>query len=223
MLTPALQSAPLNAAPWYRAQTREFLMRLDPEAARWTFQAFDDSPAKRHELAMIRHGDFGNRVAWLDLMQQQGAGVFVTINETDFTGRQTHNIKRVRAVFVDLDGAPLGPVLEAGLDPHIVVESSQAKYHVYWLTDDCPLDQFSRVQRALARRFGGDPSVHDLPRVMRLPGFFHLKGKAQTTKLLEGIGTAAPPYALTEIVGALKLELDVPGERPPARSNADLS
>ena len=119
-------------------------------------------------------------------------------------------MQRVRAVFLDLDGAPLAPVLKAGLDPHVVVESSPGKFHIYWLTDDCPLDQFERVQRALARRFGGDPSVHDLPRVLRVPGFLHRKNEPFLVHTLEGIGTTAPPYALAEIVAALKLELDAP-------------
>ena len=85
----------------------------------------------------------------------------MTVNETDGTGRQAHNVKRVRAAFVDLDGAALTPILDAELEPHIVGECSPGRYHAYWLSDDCPLDQFERVQRALARRFNGDPSVHD--------------------------------------------------------------
>jgi hypothetical protein len=207
---------------WRHAHARQFLTRLDAEAARWTFQTFDDGPPpKRRELARVVNGDFERVAGKLDALQGQRAGVFVTIAATDGKGRQAHNIARVRAVFVDLDGAPLAPVLAAGLEPHIVVESSPGKWHCYWCTDDCPLDQFERVQRALARRFGGDPSVHDLPRVMRLPGFRHFKGEAQTSKLLDGIGNSGLPYALAEFVGALHLELDAPEERPHARPNGD--
>ena len=154
-------------------------------------------------------------IAWsTDLMhyRNERAGVFVTVNETDGKGRQAHNVARVRAVFADLDGAPLAPVLEAGLEPHIVCESSPGRYHAYWLCDDCSLDQFEHVQRALAQRFGGDPSVHDRSRVMRLPGFRHFKGDAQTCKLLDGIGTTAPAYSLAELVSALNLDLDGRGQ-----------
>lgn len=151
-------------------QARAFLNRLDPEADAFTFQMFDDTSAKREELARIRHGEFDKLAAALDGYQESRAGVFVTVNETDLKGRQQANIKRVRAVFVDLDGAPLAPVLEAPLAPQIIVESSPGKWHCYWLTDDCPLDKFTSVQLALATKFGGDPSVKDLPRVLRLPG-----------------------------------------------------
>ena len=195
-----------NWRAWWHAQARQFLTRLDPEAEALTFQTFDDTPANRRELARVVHGDFAGVADALACLQQRRAGIFVTVNATDGRGRQAHNIERVRAVFVDLDGAPLAPALKAGLEPHIVVESSPGRFHAYWLTDNCPLDQFGRVQRALARRFNGDPSVHDLPRVMRLPGFRHFKGEAQTTKLLDGIGTTAPPYPLAEIVGGFKLE-----------------
>jgi hypothetical protein len=43
-------------------------------------------------------------------LNREGAGVFVTVNETDLKGRTAKNITSVRAVFVDLDGAPLEPV-----------------------------------------------------------------------------------------------------------------
>jgi len=101
----------------------------------------------------------------------------------------------VRAVFVDLDGAPLEPVLTCGLEPHIVCESSPGRFHAYWLCDDCPLDKFESVQRALARRFAGDGSVHDLPRVLRVPGFVHAKGEPFLSHVLEGVGFSGAPYA----------------------------
>lgn len=108
-------------------------------------------------------------------LNNQGYGIFFTVNETDGQGRKAENIIRVRALFVDLDGAPVDPVLDASLEPHIIVESSPGKYHAYWLLRNVPLDNFKPLQQALARRFNGDPSVADLPRLMRVPGFFHQK------------------------------------------------
>lgn len=114
--------------------------------------------------------------SWEDLHRQlvrannAGQGLFVTINETDGKGRKTENIKKVEAVFVDLDGAPLQPVLDAEATPHLIVESSPERYHAYWFVQDLSLDRFSLVQRRLAEKFNGDPAVVDLPRVMRVPG-----------------------------------------------------
>ena len=161
----------------------------------------------------------------LDALQEERAGVFVTVNATDGKGRQAHNVVRVRAVFVDLDGAPLAPILAAAPEPHIVVESSSGRFHAYWLCDDCPLDQFRRVQQALARKFSGDPSVIDLSRVMRLPSFRHLKGAAHTRRVIDELGTTAPPYVLADIVRALALEIRpdaAPGGQGPADPTKDV-
>ena len=198
---------------------RAFLSRLDPEAQHFTLQTFDDTKAKRKGAARIHEVDPGNGA--LDVLagwNRAQAGVFVTVNETDGRGRQADNVQRVRAVFVDLDGAPLEPVLSAALEPHIVVQSSPGRYHAYWLVDDCPLDKFEAVQRALAAKFAGDPSVHDLPRVMRLPGFLHCKSEPFLTRMLEGVGFRGPPYALAEIAGTLALDLS---PQAAARSPAD--
>jgi hypothetical protein len=82
-----------------------------------------------------------------------------------------------RPPFVDLDGSPLDPVMRCNLEPHLVIESSSGRWHAYWMVDGLALAQFRGVQRAIIARFGGDPAIHDLPRVMRLPGFYHLKAK----------------------------------------------
>ena len=204
------------------AMARAFLQRLDAEAGTFTLQTFDDTAAKRRAAARVHQVDPANGA--LDALagwNAKGAGVFVTVNATDGTGRQAHNIVSVRALFVDLDGAPLRPVLECAPAPHIVIESSPSRYHAYWRVDDCPLDQFERVQRALARRFDGDPSVHDLPRVMRLPGFLHRKGAPFLTHEVEGVGHDGPSYTLAEIVGGLRLEFDAAQQQRPAVNAAD--
>ena len=91
----------------------------------------------------------------------------MTVNETDGRGRKAKNIKRVRAVFVDLDGSPLEPVLAWERKPHDVVESSPGTFHVYWIVTGAALEDFAPAQKALAQKFGGD-NVHELPRVILL-------------------------------------------------------
>lgn len=149
------------------------------------FQTFDDSQNKHANLARTKHGNLASLLGWLQGFNEAGAGVFWTVNETDGTGRREANIVRVRACFLDLDGSPLAPVLSAGLRPHAVVESSPGKWHVYWRLSDCSLDTFKPLQQALSSRFGGDPKVCDLPRVLRLPGFLHQKAKPFLSRLIE--------------------------------------
>ena len=149
-----------------------------------TFQTFDDTTAKRRNLSQIVHGWTQFNAARLRALNDKGAGVFYMVNQGDGTGRSATNVTGVRALFVDLDGAPLEPVLEAPLRPHIAVQSSPGKYHAYWLVHGVRLDEFTDLQRHLAEKFDGDASVIDLPRVMRVPGFMHQKGAPHLSTLI---------------------------------------
>ena len=103
-------------------EARRFLRLLDPDTDVFTFQTFDDSEAKRDELTRVLHGTLEERLAELIALQKAGAGIFVTVNETDLKGRKAQNVKRVRSTFTDLDGAPLQPVLDYPLKPQVIVE-----------------------------------------------------------------------------------------------------
>ena len=174
-------------------QARKFLDTLDPGATSWTFQTFDDGEKRDPSLTRVLHGTLSEHAAILIDAQRRGAGVFITVNETDGTGRKAENVTRVRAFFLDLDGAPLDPVT-TWQEPHIVCETSPGRWHAYWLVHDCPLAAFRKVQQDLIVTFGGDAKVKDLPRVMRLPGFYHLKGDPLLVRMID---TGAFPHAFT--------------------------
>lgn len=165
-------------------QEAETFLELLAEGEPCTFQTFDDTKAKQKKLNKILHGDLSYHSKQLNLLNQHGAGVFVMVNAGDLKGRKTENVLRVRASFVDLDGSPIKPVLEAPLQPHIVIESSPDRFHAYWFVDDILNQEFSAVQQMLARRFDGDMLVKDLPRVMRLPDFLHQKHEPYLTRIL---------------------------------------
>lgn len=173
-------------------ETRRFLAMVAPTGP-ITFQTFSDRKAKvgPDPLARVFHGTLDEHAPNLIQLSEAGAGVFFMVNEGDgvvHEGRKTcrtkDNVVAVRALFVDLDGAPLPPLIECPEPPKIIVESSPGRYHGYWHGIPCPLDAFEPAQIALARRFGGDESVCDLPRVMRLPGFPHQKGEPFMTRVL---------------------------------------
>lgn len=169
-----------------------------------TFQTFDDDDERKDStLARILHGTLEEHREGLSRLNEQGAGIFVMVNEGDGRGRRKQNVTAVRAVFVDLDGAPLDPILALPLKPNLIVESSPGRYHAYWLVSDLSLYRFTQVQRALAHRFQGDESVCDLPRVMRLPGFWHRKGEPFLTRIVEF--TEAPPYKWQDVAEALDI------------------
>ncbi|MCK1417641.1 PriCT-2 domain-containing protein [Bradyrhizobium sp. CW4] len=155
-----------------------FLKLLDPTANNFAFRTFDDN-VDHDSLTLLRtfYGPLPRYAAKLKGLNEQGAGVFVIINQTDGDGRKAENVTKVRAIFGDLDGAPLEPVMAARLKPHLVIESSPGKWHCYWLVAGMALEDFTAAQMAIIARFNSDPVIHDLPRVMRLPGFVHAKVK----------------------------------------------
>jgi hypothetical protein len=138
----------------------KFLELLDAEAEAFVFQTFDDTPLRSKSIAKTMFGTLDQCADPLRRLQAGGvagaAGVFFTVNHTVGGRRRAEDVDRVRAVFADLDGSPLEPVMTCDLEPHVVVESSPGKYHAYWLVDGLPLDRFKPLQRAIARRFGGD-------------------------------------------------------------------
>lgn len=152
-----------------------------------SFQTFCDK-GKNKALIKQVHGTLEEHFETLAKLNLKGAGVFFTVNETDLKGRTTEHIKKVRALFIDLDGSPLPNFKELKLFPNIIVKSSEGKYHCYWLVKDCPLESFSLYQQALATRFNSDPKVKDLPRVMRVAGFYHNKQWSQPVRVEQMFG-----------------------------------
>lgn len=153
----------------------------------FTFQTFGDRE-KSNKLVKVLHGTLDECRPELERLNQQGAGVFFTVNETDGRGRQESNITRVRALFADFDTVDYNRQFDYFLPPSYVVESSPGKHHAYWiLSDELPLHLFKQYQTALAEFLESDRKICDLPRVMRVPGFWHNKGE---------------PYQVREIISS---------------------
>lgn len=197
------------------AQAAQFLAALAPGESQYTFQTFSDGPrAGKHDpLAHIYHGTLAEHFAKLVELNEAGAGVFVMVNAGDGRGRTKANVERVRAVFLDLDGAPFEPV-EAGMPKaHIVVLTSPGKRHAYWRVADVGLRDFREIQKILAKRFNGDPKVIDLPRVMRVPGFYHRKASPFMVTSLQ-THPELPAYKYEDLRAALRAPAGAPeGER----------
>jgi KaiC/GvpD/RAD55 family RecA-like ATPase len=156
-----------------KAVATQFLSLLDPNASAFTFQTFDDNQDRKDgPRPKVLHGSLDEHFDKLSYLNQEGAGVFVTVNRTDLNGRKRENIVGIRAVFQEADN---GNEPELPLEPNLVVESSPGKRHCYLLTDSTKLDEFTGVQQRLVKDFGSDPNAADIGRVLRLPGFNHQK------------------------------------------------
>lgn len=162
----------------------------DPTAAFLT--NIIDSPNAAIDFRLIHDTDKGAqginlRGTLTDLAQtlQQynlsGYGVFYNINAMDGRGHSLENVHSIRAHVVDLDDTLTSQdgydrACASAMPPHMAVQSSPGKIHLYWLVVPYTGNDFySEQQRKLAQLYSGDPSITDATRVMRVPGFYHLK------------------------------------------------
>ncbi|WP_192881699.1 VapE domain-containing protein [Nostoc sp. CENA543] len=144
----------------------------------YLFQTFDDN-SKRKDKSLTRqfYGSLDEHWDELLALNNKGAGIFVTVNVTDGNNRKAENITAVRALFIDCDN---GLPDEFHLTPTMVIHSSKPdKGHAYWVLNEPSndVDKFPQKQQQLIKHYGSDKSVHDRSRVMRLPGFLHIKGE----------------------------------------------
>jgi hypothetical protein len=186
-----------------QAHAQAHLKMIAPNTDQFCFRVLPDNKASPID-ACNHNGGFEEVLPQLQRADRAGGGAFVVVNEG---GQKDSDITRVRAVFADTDGAPVEPIIDA-LAPHMVVESSPEKYHVYWLVADFPLDQFKPVQMAIANKFGTDKKVCNLSRVMRMPGFYHNKDEPVLSRLMK-LNRQLPRYSPDEIVTGLGLQLSL--------------
>jgi hypothetical protein len=197
--------------PVNRETAGRFLHLLDPTARDFTFQTIGEPNSDNAGLASCG----SDRAEVLQLYEVGGTGVYVTVNETDLTGRKSENIKRIRAIWQEDDEGHSGPF---PLHPSLVVESSPGHFHRYWLIgDDWPADErgradFAAVMERMVASYGCDKNAKDICRVLRVPGFLHRKDPTRPfmVHIVEGNGHR---YTREEIMRAFPAV-----EKPQART-----
>lgn len=170
------------------------------------FQTFDDQKEhKRTYLNRVLIGTLQKHFDELIKLNNQGAGVFVCVNKIpEGLRREGKNVTSVRAIFADKDD---GNFDQFPITPSIVVQTKNGQ-HAYWVTNEVSCNEFTSIQKAVINKLKTDISIHDLPRVMRLPGFYHRKNPNDIfmVKLLENNKNM---YSYTELLGAFPKTYEV--------------
>lgn len=203
----------------------QFLQHLDPSPkATFNIECYTDVPKssdKPRPDPLSRH--YANKtireveslLPEIHALNEQGAGIFVARNQCDGP-RNVANVSRVRGVHADMDGVSeeKRQALIAALPPSIVVQSSGPdNVHVYLQLSDgetLDKDETKTINRHIVAEYGADPAAVDVARLLRLPGFKHMKyrgeGKTPTvtaeyfdvTYSANQIRAAFPAYAQEE-------------------------
>jgi hypothetical protein len=132
-----------------------------------------------------------------------GMGIFIQVNEGNSERRRTQNVTSLRALFIDDDKGVLPPDSPrlAALPPTLVVRTRRG-WHYYWvLVPGEGLSAFSLAQTTLAAHFDTDPAVKDLPRVMRVPGFLHMKDPTNPF-LVQLVRAGSERYSIADVLNA---------------------
>ena len=138
-------------------QQRLFIKLLNLKGEGFTVQTFsDDKFAGVRSLIQVIQSPTHDMLLQL---HARGAGIYVTVNETDGKGRKSENIRRIRAIWQEDDDGFNGAF---PLPPSIVVETSPGHFHRYWLiAGDWPADErgradFAAVMERMVESYGSD-------------------------------------------------------------------
>src|SRR5215510_5390817 len=121
-----------------KSQFEHFLRMLDPNAKWFTFQTFTDREKDKPDPdPLARVFNLSRFTAPLLRLYAEGAGVWVTVNDTQGNGRKKADVTRIRAAWHEDDDGYDG---EFPLEPSLVVETSveisddhhHSHFHRYW-------------------------------------------------------------------------------------------
>src|SRR6267143_755180 len=120
--------------------------------------------------------------AWLRYLNTQKHDLYLSMNtlKRGSRGRTKEDVDRIRHIFLDFDenGDRALQALLARNDlpaPNYLVSTSPDKWQVIWKVEGFERAAAEELEKGLVRSTGADPSVVDVARVLRLPGFYNHK------------------------------------------------
>lgn len=118
---------------------------------------------------------------------QNGYGIFWEVNSHEPRGlrgkKYLKSFLSCYCEFDELDKRDQWKLIEAFLAPSLVVESKRG-FQVYFdLTGDVSLSRYNAIQKRIIFFYGADASVKDASRVLRAPGFNHMKDPEKPFKI----------------------------------------
>lgn len=132
-------------------------------------------------------------------------------------GTKSVDVSLARCLFAEWDAVTWGEawrrIRSKGMpEPTLVLWSGNGP-HVYWrLTQPMhDLDHWSACQKSLIQALGSDASIHDAPRIMRLPGTFNHR-RGQVARILWA--DVSLRYSLDELLYRIPMKTKPASARP---------
>lgn len=118
--------------------------------------------------------------------EKESCDIYIGMNtlKPEARTRTKEDIQTIRHLYVVIDhDGPVGlaKIQQSNLvpSPNYTINTSPDKFQVVWRVENIAPEQAESLQRAVTRKFGGDPAATDSTRVLRLPGFLNRKYDAE--------------------------------------------
>lgn len=120
-----------------------------------------------------RRVSYKNAKEW----NEKGFGIFHTVQHFH-KNRKIDNLVSINAWAIDMDDGSkewMMSKIKSGLLPTMVVETKRG-YHVYWKAKNGTKENWKNIlTHRLVPFYGADKRAKDLARLLRTPGFYHMK------------------------------------------------
>jgi hypothetical protein len=87
----------------------------------------------------------------------------------------------------------------------MIIETNSG-FHIYWIMQGASVSKFVPIQKALVQKFDSDPMITNLSRVMRLPGFYHMKNPSKPFLVRVIHWGRKKPFSQEELINTLHLK-----------------
>jgi hypothetical protein len=132
-----------------------------------------DEILKKHGAKRINRRDASE---W----NAKGYGVFHTVNHF-WLNRKKDSLVEINAWCVDIDEGTKPDMIKSiqrGLRPTMLVETKRG-FQAYWKSKNGTVKNWNAIQvDRLVPFYGADPNARDLARILRVPGYYHMKDPA---------------------------------------------
>lgn len=184
----------------------EFLQAFKQEGQDVYFRMIKDCGKgfPKNDSCLMLEGEYKEKCKVFKEYQEKAYGIFYVLNNG---GQKCEDITSLTAHFADadagkevigigLDGKPIKrnrtleeiekykqefliKLQDFELEPSIIVETKNG-FHVYWLLNKEFQEKslFTAIQKSIVAMLNTDPKVVNLARILRVPGFLHLKNPA---------------------------------------------
>lgn len=162
------------------------MFEVYPRFGECTIQTFDDNKERKDQKLASKIINKEENYSKIDELNSKWAGIFFSVNPMIEGKRDKESVVWISSWICEIDwmDKELQKKLidNCPLKPSMIIESSSS-YHLYWFAKDWKIENWASVCYGLRNYFDWDPAVVDISRVLRLPGYNHLKDETKPYKI----------------------------------------